>query len=339
MTYDEILKAAKQKMGNMCMACEVCNGLACRTRIPGPGAKGSGDVFHRNWKKFQEIKINLDTIYHESPLDTSVELFGRRFAFPFFAAPIGAMKLHYGDLHDDFTYNQELVPGCESAGIAAFTGDGANPAVFRGPLEFIQRAGGLGVPTMKPWSAQLVKEKLRYAQEAGAMAVAMDVDASGLALLKNIETPVGAKSVEELAEIISSTKLPFILKGIMTINGAKKALKAGAYGIVVSNHGGRVLDQTPATAEVLPGIADAVGGKLKIFVDGGIRTGLDVFKALALGADAALIGRPFVTAVYGGGADGAGVYAKKVGAELAETMAMTGACRLADIGPDMIWHE
>ena len=87
---------------------------------------------------------------------------------------------------------------------------------------------------------------------------------------------------------------PFILKGIMTVSGAKKALEAGASGIVVSNHGGRVLDQCPATAEVLPAIADAVGGRMTILVDGGIRTGMDVFKALALGADAVLIGRPFV---------------------------------------------
>ena len=72
----------------------------------------------------------------------------------------------------------------------------------------------------------------------------------------------------------------------MTVNGAKKALEAGASGIVVSNHGGRVLDQCPATAEVLPAIADAVGDKMTILVDGGIRTGMDVFKALALGADA-----------------------------------------------------
>ena len=75
----------------------------------------------------------------------------------------------------------------------------------------------------------------------------------------------------------------------MTVEGAKKALEAGASGIVVSNHGGRVLDQCPATAEVLKEIADAVKGQMKIFVDGGIRTGVDVFKALAMGADAVAI--------------------------------------------------
>ena len=130
---------------------------------------------------------------------------------------------------------------------------------------------------------------------------------------------------------------PFILKGIMTVNGALKALEAGASGIVVSNHGGRVLDQCPATAEVLPEIADAVGGKLTILVDGGIRTGTDVFKALALGADAVLIARPFVTMVYGGGEAGIQAYVDKLKAELADTMAMCGAHSLSDIKRSMIY--
>ena len=130
---------------------------------------------------------------------------------------------------------------------------------------------------------------------------------------------------------------PFILKGIMTVSGALKALEAGASGIVVSNHGGRVLDQCPATAEVLPAIVDAVGGRMTVLVDGGIRTGMDVFKALALGADAVLIGRPFVNMVYGGGAEGVQVYVDKLKAELADTMAMCGAHSLSDIKRSMIY--
>ena len=121
------------------------------------------------------------------------------------------------------------------------------------------------------------------------------------------------------------------------MRATKKALEAGASGIVVSNHGGRVLDQCPATAEVLPAIVDAVGGKMTILVDGGIRTGMDVFKALALGADAVLIGRPFVNMVYGGGAEGVQVYVDKLKAELADTMAMCGAHKLSDIKRSMIF--
>jgi len=164
----------------------------------------------------------------------------------------------------------------------------------------------------------------------------MDTDAAGLPFLKNLQPPAGSKTVDELREIAAWAKKPFILKGIMTVEGAKKALKAGASGIVVSNHGGRVLDNCPATAEVLPSIVDAVGGKLTIFVDGGIRTGMDVFKALALGADAVLIGRPFVTMVYGGEAEGVQIYVDKLKAELSDTMAMCGAHSLSDIRREMI---
>ena len=90
--------------------------------------------------------------------------------------------------------------------------------------------------------------------------------------------------MEQLQEIAREAGVPFILKGIMTAKGAEKAVQAGVAGIVVSNHGGRVLDDCPATEEVLPEIVEAVAGRAKVFVDGGIRTGGDVFKALALGA-------------------------------------------------------
>ena len=128
-----------------------------------------------------------------------------------------------------------------------------------------------------------------------------------------------------------------VSEGIMTARGAEKALEAGASGIVVSNHGGRVLDHCPATAEVLPEIVDAVGGKMTIFVDGAIRSGMDMFKALALGADAVLIGRPFVTTVYGGGEEGVQLYVQKLKAELADTMRMCGAHSLAEIKRSMLF--
>ena len=124
--------------------------------------------------------------------------------------------------------------------------------------------------------------------------------------------------------------------GAMTL---LKAVEAGAAGIVVSNHGGRVLGQTRATADVLPDIARAVKGKCVILVDGGIRSGVDVFKAIALGADAVLIGRPFVPAVYGGEAEGAKLLFDKYKAELIDTMTMCGAHSLAEISPDMVYVE
>ena len=337
MTYQEILQNARTCVGPYCKACPVCNGMACKNTVPGPGAKGIGTGFIRNYQKWQELCVNMDTICENRPADTSFEVFGQKFALPVFAAPVGAMTLHYGDKYDDLTYNDLLVSACAAAGIAAFTGDGTNPAVVEGAVKAIAASHGHGVPTIKPWNMELVRQKLELAGTADPFAVAMDIDAAGLPFLKNMQPPAGSKTVDELRQIAAWAKKPFILKGIMTVEGAKKAVKAGASGIVVSNHGGRVLDNCPATAEVLPAIVDAVGGKMKVFVDGGIRSGMDVFKALALGADAVLIARPFVTAVYGGAQEGVQAYVDKLQAELADTMAMCGAHSLADIDRSMLF--
>ena len=337
MTYQEILANARTCSGPHCKACPVCNGLACKNTMPGPGAKGIGTGAIRNYQKWQELCVNMDTICENKPVDTTARLFGREFVLPVFAAPVGAMQLHYGDKYDDLTYNDILVSACAQAGIAAFTGDGTNPAVVEAAAEALKKSGGLGVPTIKPWNIETIREKMDLVKAAGPFAIAMDIDAAGLPFLKNLTPPAGSKTVEELKEIVKIAGKPFILKGIMTVSGAKKALEAGASGIVVSNHGGRVLDQCPATAEVLPAIVDAVGGKMTVLVDGGIRSGMDVFKALALGADGVLIARPFVTRVYGGGADGVQVYVEKLKAELADTMAMCGAHSLSDINRSMIF--
>ena len=337
MTYQEILANARTCMGPYCKSCPTCNGLACKNTVPGPGAKGIGTGFIRNYQKWQELCVNMDTICENKPVDTSRELFGKKMAIPVFAAPVGAMQLHYGDKYDDLAYNDILVTACAQAGIAAFTGDGTNPAVMEAAAEALKKNGGCGVPTVKPWNMDTIRQKMELVKAADPFAIAMDIDAAGLPFLKNLTPPAGSKTVEELKEIAAMAGKPFILKGIMTVNGALKALEAGASGIVVSNHGGRVLDQCPATAEVLPAIVDAVDGKMTVLVDGGIRTGMDVFKALALGADAVLIGRPFVNMVYGGGAEGVQVYVDKLKAELADTMAMCGAHSLSDIKRSMIY--
>ena len=337
MEYKEILDSARTCIGPYCKACPVCNGKACGNQVPGPGAKAPGNGFIRNFDAWQKICVNMDTICPNEPVDTAVELFGTMYRYPFFAAPLGAMKLHYGEKYTDREYNSILVNACADSGIAAFTGDGTNPDVMTMATKAIGNADGCGVPTIKPWNIDTIKEKMAQAKASGCFAVAMDVDAAGLPFLKNMTPPAGSKSVAELAEIVKLAERPFIVKGVMTVKGALKAKEAGAAAIVVSNHGGRVLDQCPATAEVLPEIAAALKGTgVKVLVDGGIRTGVDVFKALALGADGVLICRPFVTAVYGGGEEGVKCYIDKLAGELADTMQMCGAHSLAEITPDMV---
>ena len=337
MDWNETLSNARGNMG-FCKVCPVCDGRVCKNTIPGPGAKGRGDVAMRNYAAWQDIRVNLDTLHANTPVSTEATLFDQTFRIPVLAGPVGAVKMHYGDKFTDTEYNDILVPGCAEAGIAAMVGDGVDPNVMQAGTAAIARTNGMGVPTVKPWDIETVRAKMQLAQDSGAFAIAMDVDAAGLPFLQNRQPPAGSKSVDELREIIDSTDVPFIVKGVMTPRAALKAAEAGAAGIVVSNHGGRVLDGTPATAEVLPSIVREVGDELTILVDGGIRTGLDVFRALALGAHGVIIARPFVTAVYGGGAEGIEALVAKLQAELADTMRMTGAATVADIDGSLVWN-
>ena len=337
MDYNEILAASRAELGPYCKGCPVCNGLACGNAMPGPGSKAPGNAAARNYAKWQEICVNMDTLCENRPIDLSFDLFGHTFAAPLFIAPLGAVNMHYGDKFDDIAYNRLLVPACAEYGIAAFTGDGVDPRVMKSSAEDMIKVGGLGIPTIKPWNREAVFEKLDYLHGKGDLfAVAMDLDDAGLPCLQAMNPNAGSNSVPEMREIIQYAKMPFILKGIMTVSGARKAVEAGAAGIVVSNHGGRVQGGVPSTAEVLPAIADAVKGSVKIFVDGGIRSGVDIFRALALGADAVLIGRPVVPFIYAAGAEGLRVYLDKILGELASTMTMCGTPTLADIGRDNV---
>ena len=338
MTYQDVINEAKGCIGQFCKACDVCNGKACGSKIPGPGAKGMGDTAIRNFDAWRSIRVNMDTICGNKEPDTSLTVFRKTFKYPFFAGPVGAVRLHYSDKYDDLSYNRVLVKACAEAGIAAFTGDGTDENVMISACSVIKENGGCGVPTVKPWNSAAVAKKLELVRQSGAFACAMDIDAAGLPFLKNMTPPAGSKTAEELKEIAEEAGLPFIVKGVMTVRGALKAQQAGAAAVVVSNHGGRVLDQCPATAEVLEDIAAALRGSgVKVLVDGGIRSGTDVFKALALGADGVLICRPFVTAVYGGGEEGVRLYIEKLGSELRDTMAMCGAHSIRDITREMVF--
>ncbi len=335
MNYNDVRKAAKGHTG-LCRACPVCNGAACSNVVPGPGAKGSGKSAVRNYEAWQEIYLNMDTLTQERPVDMRFSLFGHEFAYPIFAAPMGAVGEHFSQELSQEQYDNILLKGCNQAGIAAFTGDGLYDEYFPDACLAIKN-NGFGIPTIKPWSKERVFARIDIAKSCGVKVMCMDIDGSGLPFLKNTNPPSGSKTVEELREIIDYAGVPFIIKGIMTPGAARKALDAGASGIVVSNHGGRVLDQTPATAWVLPQIAEAVGKDMTVLVDGGIRTGLDVFKALALGADGVLIGRPFAACIYGSGAEGIKAYVDQLGAELSDAMQMCGPRTLSEISRDHIW--
>ncbi|MEG1474352.1 MAG: alpha-hydroxy-acid oxidizing protein [Longicatena sp.] len=331
----DVYDHAKQ-LCTKCRCCRECNGLVCRGETPGPGGKGSGSSFIRNVSMLKEVYITMDTISGNEEIDTTSDFFGHQVALPVYAAPISGIEQNYGAPLDDVTYTKQLVEGCLKAGSIAFSGDGMFDDMFKGPMSVVKEHDGYGVPTIKPWDKEHMKWRIDLAREANVLAIASDIDASGLTNLRKSAIKVGFKSVEELKEIKEMCQVPFIVKGIMSTKGALKALEAGVDGIIVSNHGGRVIDDCLSGIEVLEEIVKVVDGKMKVFVDGGFRSGLDVFKALALGADGVLIGRPLSLSVIGDGSNGVKLYMEKIQNELKEAMAMSGCKNIKDITKDKV---
>jgi 4-hydroxymandelate oxidase len=130
--------------------------------------------------------------------------------------------------------------------------------------------------------------------------------------------------------------LPVLVKGVLRGDDAAECVRAGAAGVVVSNHGGRQLDGAVATADALPEVLDAVGGDVEVYVDGGVRRGTDVVKALALGARAVLIGRPVIWGLATGGASGVQAVLDGFATEFVRAMALCGARTVDELTPDLI---
>lgn len=341
MKYSELAAAARGNIGPYCKACPVCDGRGCRNTVPGPGAKGTGTVAIRNYAAWQDVLVNMDTLHAPFEADTACTALGRELSLPVMIGPVGDVQRHYGKKYDTVGYNECVLRAAEREGTLAWTGDGLDAQIMADSCDLISKLDGAGVVTVKPWDANTLDAKLAQALAARPAAVAMDIDAAGLPFLKGQNPPAGAKDEGQVAEVVAACHeegIPFVLKGVMTPAAAERAARAGADGIVVSNHGGRVLDGVPATALVLPGIADAVGDDLEVLVDGGVRSGLDVFRALALGAKACLVCRPFVVAAFGDGADGVSALLCQLKGELADAMEMCGAATVADIDASMLWR-
>lgn len=330
MNLNEIKTSARSKM-TVCKMCRVCNGETCRGWTPGPGGKGSGQTFVRNVAKLKEITLNMHVLHSDEDVDCSTRLFNQQLKAPIFAAPIANVDVNYGASVTESDYLEALASGCEAAGLLPFFGDGVQNEFFDLPLKTLDRHLGRGIPTVKPWANEIALKKIERALEVNPSAIAMDVDAAGLISLKNTPTPIVFKALKDLLEIRSHIKGPFIIKGIMTLKDAEIAMLAKADAIIVSNHGGRVMDDGISTIEVLAEIVDFIAKRALVLTDGGYRSGYDVFKALAIGADGVLIGRPFSHAAIGGLAEGVEICGKQLIAELEDAMRMTGCLTLNDI--------
>ncbi len=320
----KIYDRARQLMKGYCRVCNECNGQACAGEVPGMGGLGTASSFKANIKALREINFNMRLIHDVEEPDTGVSVLGKKLSLPLLAAPIGGVSFNMGGGISEKDYIESIIFGCREKGIIGCTGDGVPDFIHETALSVINQAGGHGIPFIKPWADSELFEKLEKVKKSGTDIMGIDIDAAGLITLKKMGRPVGPKNVEKLGQIIKKANIKFILKGIMTVDDAMAALDAGADGIVVSNHGGRVLDFTPGTAMVLEDICDAVKGRMSVLVDGGVRSGGDVLKLLALGAEAVMIGRPFCVAALGGLAEGVALYIDKIRMELEQAMVLTG---------------
>lgn len=230
----------------------------------------------------------------------------------------------------------EVAKGAKVAGSVMWVGIGNDTE-----LKSIIETGAKTIKIIKPYKDNnLIFDKIAQAEKDGAFAIGMDIIFSfggkiDDSLLR--ADLMGPKTLSEIKSFVQATKLPFILKGILSEQDAEKALEAGAAAIVVSSHGGSVLDYAVPTLKILPRIAKVIGGKIPILVDSGITRGTDVFKALALGANGVLIGRSVMAGLAADGAEGVEKIINGTNEELKCTMSLTGSPKVQEIDPKLIW--
>jgi 4-hydroxymandelate oxidase len=318
-------------------------------------AGGAADelTLRANREAYERILLDPTVLVDVSRLDTRVTLFGRELPFPILLAPTGYHRLLHPDgevgtargasaaaaalvvssfatttvediaaatkspcwfqlyVQPDRGFTRELVRRVEAAGYQALCLTVDTPSI--GARDRMARAG-FAVPP------GVVEENIR---RAGAPAPAL------------LDPSLTWKDVEWLR---SFARVPVLVKGVLNPEDAARGIQAGAAGIIVSNHGARNLDTVPATIQVLPRIVDRVEGRVPVLVDGGIRRGTDVLKALALGANAVLIGRPYLYGLAVSGAEGVTRVVEILRSELEMAMALTGRPTIARIDRTVLWR-
>lgn len=327
-----IRKEAVARLRGICSVCRVCDGAECAGMLPGIGAVGRGGGFKRNLRVLARYVIVPDLLKHLDNVNTGSDLFGIPLDLPVLPAPISNIKRNMRSLWSEEEYNRMVLAGSKKAGSIGCIAQSeygekvSEDDTLSGPLADL---GGHGIPFFNPYLGQSVTLKnLEKALISGVKTVGLGVD---------LKTGPGAGLVDEkrLRELISHSPLPVIVKGILSPRNGLKALDAGARGIVLSNRGGRILESLPSALEMIGEVRKEAGKDALIGVDGGIRTGEDVFKALCLGADLVLIGRPVFIFLAGGGMDGLAFFLGRIRNELKNAMAVAGAKTVKDIVPEM----
>jgi len=337
----EVYQKARQALYPICRVCPQCDGVACAGEFPGIGGLGSGMSFQNNFRGLQRVRLKLRPLNGNKKPNISTVIFGQKISFPAMAAPLGGLSMNFPSLHDmsEAQYFDAIIGGCVDAGTIGAVGDFQSDPwdLTKARYDVVARFPGKVVAGIKPRPNENLIRVIRLAEAANAFMITIDIDSAGRGWQDTSrETGVEPKTVAQLRELVSATKIPVVIKGIMTPEDALQAGESGAAGICVSNHGGRVLDHTPATAGVLPAIADKVKNKMVILVDGCVHYGTDVLKYLALGADAVLAGRHLWRAAHGDGRKGVALFMETMRDELEAAMVLTAVPNVAAINRDIL---
>jgi isopentenyl diphosphate isomerase/L-lactate dehydrogenase-like FMN-dependent dehydrogenase/biotin carboxylase len=332
---------ARKKFGKeVCWVCKVCDGTDCASGVPGMGGVGRMLTFIDNTKALQEISILPRYIRENIIANAKTAFFHKVLETPIMAAPMTGASTNMNHAIGEYEYATIVLKASQESGTVAWLGDGASPEKYLTIIEAMKKYPQDSVFICKPRSdVSMLKDRFQAAEDIGILAIGMDIDAVKFKTMVMKNQSSITRSVNDLQKIRSLSKLPFILKGIMSAKDALMAIEAGSDAIVVSNHGGRVLDDMPGTARVLPSIKEAIGNKIPLIVDGGIRSGMDVFKMLALGADIVLLGRPIAIHAVGGGSPGVRFLYKQYTEELVNTMTLAGASSLKAITNEMLFFR
>jgi 4-hydroxymandelate oxidase len=322
------------------------------------GAADDERTLAANTEAWERLRLRPHVLRDVSQVTTATTVLKQRMRSPLLVAPIAAQRLAHAD------GELAMARGAAAAGVPYVLS-----TLSTVPLEDVAAAAPAGtcwfqlyIRRDRAWSAELV----RRAAAAGYRAVVLTVDMPVLGhrrrddhhppgLPEGLElvhfTPRGegqwlaataqddlepGLTFDDIGWVASLSELPVLVKGVLRGDDARRCVDAGAAGVVVSNHGGRQLDTAVTGAEALPEVVAAVGERAAVLVDGGIRSGTDVVKALALGAQAVLVGRPLLWALAVGGEAGVRDLLDELGAQTARALALCGATMLDELTPDLV---
>lgn len=344
-TYNQIRNNAREQLQRICAVNRVCDGNPDRLCMGqsygssiGLGGVGKGLSFTENIKSLDKIKLKTRLISKHFEPDFSTNFLDYKISVPVMTSSLSGVRICMGGSISEMDFAVAVLQGAKNAGSIGWIGNTCDEGQELTGIEAVKKIG-YGIPIFKPQKNNRLFELIKLAEKSDSLAVGVDIDGVGSTNWELNKKPVFRKSFNELIELVDSTDLPFIVKGIMCIDDAVLAVDAGVRVIDVSNHGGRALDSTRGVADLLPEIVKAVDKKVVVTAGGGVRTGFDVMKMLALGADAVLVGRDIIRSAIGGGSEGVRLFFEYLKSDLRRGMIQTSCNNIKEINKKIIDNQ